>query len=505
MPDLEYKITTTADGTGAKQTAQDIDEINRAARGATPAAADLGKEFDKTGEHMTQFGSKGREIYILFAELNRLIPGLGDSLRSLNAVGLNPVIATLSLVALAFYESKKAITDWNKSLDDSAAAAADPTFLDGINARITVLAQAKTAAEEYAQKEAAVAVGEQTIATALQNQLQYMAAIEQARGQQTQAQKALALAKIGQAETEGNLTPSQAIEQRAGVEKEFAAREFTEKQQAATDKFQTGQLNLFVAKQVQPLLDSVKTAADSRATQAEAKFRQAQEDAKKFEKPEDVKAAMKPLEDAVATAQQRVHEEQINVSRSGLMPEQNARDKAALASAQQQLGNAQKAAEGMQDHIRQLQRESGESAKENLGRLKGTADLADKKAQEGLDAIAKLQSEVEQQGKIISGTGPLSASTQNAQQQTISTTETTGLEKQAREDVEKYHRDIASGNFKDALAVLQDLNNALAGHAEVLQYVQGLGVNVSQLHAAISELKTEMHQTASRGNSYLLQ
>lgn len=103
----------------AQQVAADLERIS-------PATADVGKETAKTSEEGFKWTGRMREQRILFSELNRLVPGLGESLRGLATMGFNPLIGVALLVGSAIYYAKKELADYNKELDaigtDAAAA-----------------------------------------------------------------------------------------------------------------------------------------------------------------------------------------------------------------------------------------------------------------------------------------------------------------------------------------------------------------------------------------------
>lgn len=514
MPELQYKITTAAELAGAQAAADALERQIGKAKALQQDYSDLQRQLDtvndslknnvekpldKAGESAFQFSERGREMYRLFAELNRIIPGLGEALMGLNMVGFNPLLATLSLVAFGFYEVKKAVDDWNKSEDDAAKAAANPDFLAGIQAKIEVLNSAKTAAAEYAQKEQEVLNKEKDITTALTEQLQIMAALEQARGAESAAQKALALAKVDKLETEGQITPSQAIQERTNVESYYEAQDFARKQKAAQDEQAVKESALHDAEKRQEQADKAKQNADAKATTTAADYAEASKVYQaEYNTPEKTHAILAPLE-------QRANETRRLLQRMTGELDYLPPDKQAEALAPYQRG-AQAAQQDLDRANKQIQfytQHGGDVAKQNVDALQALAKAADQNADKIVSEVGALRKDVDEGKARLAGIGPLSASTESARQETIGVQETTALEKQAKGDVEKYQRDIKKGDLQGALNALRDLNDALAGHAEVLQYVIGLGVNVKNLQAIIAQLKREMAQNHAQVRSQL--
>jgi hypothetical protein len=520
MPDLSYKITTEAELAGAQAAADALDRqigkakalkqdyselskqrdvVNQSLRDNVAITDDSTKATDVAAESTFKLSERSREQYRLFAELNRLVPGLGENLRGLAVMGFNPLIGLAMLVGTGFYQAKKALDDWNKSLDESGAAAAKSDFTDGIQARITVLNALIEATQTYADKEAQLALNEQNIAGALDDQLRLLAAIEQARGQQTQAQKALAEAQVTKAEQAGKITPSQAIEQKAEIERQFNLKEYQDKIAAGNDRLAAQQTALATANFFQPVFDNLKKVADANAADAEGKFKAAEDQLKSLKSPAEIAAKLKPLTDALEAAAKEL-EKQKGIAADvavGGSPETIEYQNSVVAAAQASLDAANNALALQKKVIFQATAATSPEARAQLKKIEDDAKEADKKATDNVEEISKLTRQVSALQAEMAATGPIAAGTITTKQATVSTKEETELEKQAKRDIEQYNKFLTSGisspeSLSEALAVLKDLHAALVGHVEVIAYVKTLGVTVQQLLDAQKTLESRL-------------
>ena len=86
---------------------------------------DFTKETDKSAEATQGFNVQGRAQYLLFSEMNRLLPGLGTAMHATFAGPLAPII----LVGVAIAAAKSALSEYNAELDklgeDAAAGHAE--------------------------------------------------------------------------------------------------------------------------------------------------------------------------------------------------------------------------------------------------------------------------------------------------------------------------------------------------------------------------------------------
>ncbi len=90
---------------------------------AKAAAADLekiGETTEETGRSTEEFNVKGRAQFMLFEQINRILPGLGTTMHAAFTGPLGPII----LVGIAIASAKKALDDYNTSLDKLGEEAA---------------------------------------------------------------------------------------------------------------------------------------------------------------------------------------------------------------------------------------------------------------------------------------------------------------------------------------------------------------------------------------------
>lgn len=167
MPeDLQIRITTTADTTGAKQTAAALDDVNQAAQKTAKGTAELGKEADKTSGHFRGLGRAAygfreivggiqynRPIEFLRGLVN-IVLGLGGAFVTTAAVIAGPLVAALLLMKKIANDNEKAMKDlWEnathqtKEYKDGVAAAKEESAKD----LAAMLADVKALSAGYAE------------------------------------------------------------------------------------------------------------------------------------------------------------------------------------------------------------------------------------------------------------------------------------------------------------------------------------------------------------------
>jgi hypothetical protein len=140
MADFQIKIRTTAEGTGAQQTAADLDKLKTGATGATQPIGKLTEETDKAGI------SKGK-LSIAIQKLSHDIPFLG----TLAAAVKHPIIGIAAAVGLVIREILKQIEVQDQLAVQGAAlsAALDPVVIKTFTHK-TEAAAAAIAAQAHA-------------------------------------------------------------------------------------------------------------------------------------------------------------------------------------------------------------------------------------------------------------------------------------------------------------------------------------------------------------------
>jgi hypothetical protein len=495
---LEYKISTPADTSGAQQASDAIADVNKSAKSTAEGTAALSDQNKILGETTLKMSEGQREQYRLFSELDRLLPGLGQAMHGLSILGINPIIGSLTLLGLGFVGVKNAIGEFNKSLDEAGEAAAKSDFIDGINARNNALSAAIVAMQAYADKEAEILSSEQSLAGELQQEIALTAALAGARGQQAEATHTLNEAQIALSVASGKMTPSEGIAARADEAKRYEAEQFANKQKKDADELAAKQTALAAATDRQPALDDAKAQADANALAAKAKFEQAKKDAEALDTPEKRMARLAPLNAAIDAA----HAETDSALESltgdimcGMMPSQIKADRRALEDRQREE-HAATAPRDLELH-RQAQVVSASSpeAAARLQQAEDAAKAADDRATKNAEEIAKLRGEIPQEKATTAATAAPESAAETARQQAIQAKETADLINQGKKDIEDYNRDAAKGDIPGMLAALKDLLAALTGQADV----------ISALHTDIRTVQAKIKDLQSRQQSQLTQ
>lgn len=230
MADGKIQIVIECDSSAAAEQVKNFasgiaDARVNSERGATAAgqlAGETGKLADETkkaGEETKKFTSHGRAQYLLFSQLDRIVPGLG---RMIHAAFAGPIGAAISLAAAvgAVYEKLKA---FNAELDRQGRIARNADFFDAITERQKVLDNAAAAASDYRRALANIAEKENDLTTKLENELKAMQAVAAARQSLAGAEKEKTLAQIKLDEALGKITPGEAERRRAEAEKKSIA------------------------------------------------------------------------------------------------------------------------------------------------------------------------------------------------------------------------------------------------------------------------------------------
>lgn len=250
---------------------------------------DTGKAAEKAGEDIKLMEFKGRELHEALHKINEIAPGLGTALRAV----FNPELLGVTGLILAVETVKGALDSWKKKMDDMAEAGAKADFAAGANALRDAIRDATDAEAEFLRKQTEVLQGEHGITADLANRLGILAAIKAATQERADAEKTLSLAKIQQDEALGRITQSQAIEQKAAIEKAYLNkksqddeaqfwREQNERVNANNDALQKkGQLDHAAAEAADKLAKAQKAQADAKSAPSEEDARKARDEADK--------------------------------------------------------------------------------------------------------------------------------------------------------------------------------------------------------------------------------
>jgi hypothetical protein len=288
--DREYriKVYTEASGSGAQQTAQDLE--------------DVGKAGEQAGEGMKLFETHGREFHRLLHLLDEILPGTGLLLKA----AFNPATLGIGALVLGIEAVKSAIESYNKKLEEAGEAAAKADFASGIEAAIEVYRTAAEEQQKYIDNLHEIERGEHGITSELNNQLQLIAAIAASRQAQAEAEKTLALAKLKEQEVFGQITPSQAIIERGRIEEQYTR----DKRAAEEKKFQDEQTS-----RQQAASDAGNKQAELNKRQAESSEALAKAQAKQKRDIKDAPADedIKKAQDEVDKSQQKLGDMQVEI------------------------------------------------------------------------------------------------------------------------------------------------------------------------------------------------
>ena len=252
MPDndLKIKITTTADTSGAKQTADALKNLTSEAK-SLPPVLDSGT---KSTEKMTV--AKGR-LKEQFRELRHAVPELSSVFAALT----HPMTAVVALFGVAAVAIRKYIAEVNEAAEATA----------GFSAWSRGAIQTARLAREGAREAASFAESLKDTATAADRAKESLARVnteleKQLRNQNElqDAEMALQLEKVKASQDRGELTPTQALEQSVGIRNRFAAEKVQREQQA---KFQAGDVGFARAQQLRGV--AAEAAAATPGAQAE--------------------------------------------------------------------------------------------------------------------------------------------------------------------------------------------------------------------------------------------
>jgi hypothetical protein len=192
------------------------------------ATQKLGEDHQEAAKKVKLFHEEAGEMRKVIGEVTQMSPLLGEALR----IAMNPIGGTVAAAVGLFVLMKEHLAEVNKELDEQAERAADPTFIEGIRARLDVLREASKAAAEYSTHINTLLTGEQGITSELASQLSLQAAITAARQEQTKAELTLEQAKIKAAQARGEISPEVAAARLASANAKAIADEARAKSNA---------------------------------------------------------------------------------------------------------------------------------------------------------------------------------------------------------------------------------------------------------------------------------
>ena len=472
---IQVKITTPADLSGLKNTAQATDELKGGTKNLT---AEVAAAEGAQKEHNLHLENSR----LLFTELNKIVPGLGHTLHAAFSGPLGPVI----ILAGAIEYLTEKIRENDKALDEAGEAAKTGEFAAGIAAAKVTMDEAAKSASDYSIAIGQIAQHEVTIAQALDAQLKLMHAIAAARAAEAKAAEERAKATTERKEKAGEITPEQAVisetaaaikaaKDEAAAKKKTAADELAAKQtafEAAADKQfeldrkrENSQEKFFTEKAHRERLEK-----DWGSPEFEKQKSGAQVELDKLQKEVDADEPYRRAQSAKARGDQDTYNSYVqaysapNITGAPTTAEKlDSIEHLRLQIRTMQMGQAQYA--GTQTPAAQSQFETD----------KKNAEEADKKARENTAEVDRLRRELEEAKHTSAATEPINEQALADRIATILEQAVAKLYSQPRGSEVETGVHIADtvergGKVNDAQgAFLMALDVALGGHAKTLK------------------------------------
>ena len=342
--------------------------------------------------------------------------------------------------------------------------------------------------------------GEHNVAEELTKQLGLDQAIERARAGLVSAQKGLDIARVQEGENSGQLSPQNAAEARATIERNYNLQ-IQRDHEAAQNKEMLDKQNA--------LIDATNQQANLEATQRQAATAQFVDAAHREQLKSDFGNTEKFLGDQ-QSAQKELDaaNEELRIAKRNSFGVRGTKDSSADAewsAAEMDIALA----EAKMNSLRAggAQYESTQTP-ESLGAaavLKEQSDRATAAASKNAEAIGTLTAEIAQLGAVIAGTRPIEQAAVGVRNQTIDTTEKTHTEDRIKRDMDTINsfektKGASPETITRAATAIRDLNETLAGHADFIRFAATLGMNVVALRAAQNELAQAVSQLRSQAS-----
>jgi len=448
---------------------------------------DLGAGTGKAAEKTRLFSSEGREMHRVIGELNRISPMLGEALR----IALHPVGGSIAAAIGMFVMFKREIDETNKKLDELGAAAAQPDFLAGIQAKLDILRNAAGAAEAYANKLADIKRGEHGVTEELKNQLDLDKAIEQARAALVSAQKGLDIAKIQAAEAAHQISPEKAAEARAIIEKKYL-----QQQQADHEAAQDNELKR--------KLEALSKAA---AQQSELEAKQdAAADAESKEKGRRVRDEKDFGDEAYNKKLEELKKEiSLNADLTQTPGAIQLREEGITPAGTIELEKSQAALKQLEEGRSRFLTEKTDT--KTVPDLESANTIATALATANAKAFADLTEQVKQHGAVIAATRPIERQTTGVKVETQGVTERERVAKQVETDVGEA-ASFMTGSGAQTPEKLIALKRALQNIKDADETYQDVVIAVLEEHALsrkqlAEELKVVNQALAGQANHAL--
>ena len=446
----------------------------------------LGQGQKEVGEKTEEGSSHARAQFLLLSEMNKVVPELGHMLHAAFAGPIGPLIILTAAIGSA-YDSVK---EFNKTLDEAATRGANADFLGSLIDRMGEFASAAADAQGFADSLAHIATNADTLNGKLTENLRLMQAIERALAAQTSAQKALDIAKIQEDEAAHRLTPEQAAQKRADLEKKYIQQEQHDHEQSQDAEMAAKADTLKKTQQNQAKLE-----ADAQAAQAKVEAEKQHSALVKIDPAEQLKK-IKEAQDHLRVldeAQSRVDAGKGSAADYGTIaaaPVARERINAYIAKLEAQLSqyNADVAAAP--------QRKADEDA---------AAD-AKKKAEENKTEIINLTKELEELRKVIAATRSIEESTAGTRAATVDTQERTRITQDFERDFKTLEEFKRAKNPSAVLlervrAAIADMLAILHDHTDIISALPDHAAAIADLQRATATIQAQLGGNRNTGTS----
>jgi hypothetical protein len=455
-------------------------------------AAATAEETAATGMNATSM----REVLTIIRELEagRLtrVPGsLSILLQQFAGIGpmLQAGMIAGSAAAFILFDVVKGIhQEWVKIGEEIAKAgerAAVPEFIQSIEKQRDAIAGAAADMQGFVDALAAAAEKETNLNAQLQQELGLLQAIERARAALTSAQKELDIARIQREESTGQITPEQAAEARAEIEKKSIAQAQQDRERAQDEDLNSRQVALKAAQDQQAGLNAQFAAASAKVQADKAHVDHVTVDPKALieeiqaqeQKVSRLQGLMKGEGSGFGgSLTQDELAEMVAARNTNLLPREESR----LAMLEKQFQQFQ----STQSPEAAAQRKSDEDA----------ANKAKQQAEDNAKLIGDLTKQVTDLKAEISKVRPVEEQTAATKAATVDEQEGGRIAQQFQSDakvISEFDRSKLPSPelISRAAQAIQDMQGILKDHADLLKNIANLGPILSDLKSAIARAK----------------
>jgi hypothetical protein len=478
MPDadstLEILIKMVADTTGYTMTQTEAAKLQTVIKETNEVSVRANKE-DLEGTRKL-LGSKFELRHIVAGLAGQDVPQLAWALSSLAYGGAG--LASIFLLVGGFQALREHIKSAEKATSDFMAAAAKGDAAAGAQAVADATRDAASEEEDYLTSLQEILRGQQGVTTELENQLQLTAAIQAAKQSAMDADRTLALAKISQEQALGHITESEAITEKAQVEKQYLQDKARMEEELFQRQQKQRQSAIDEAARDKPGLEKARNEAKGALDNAKEK----QAWASHGPSVEDVRKAQAEAEDAnLEEKKRRLHDPTYAEIQKG--DKQRAVNEAETKVARAKL-------------LDEMYLKARQADSVDLKKLEDDLAAKEKAAKDNATALAKAQDEMANANRVHSNpeVGRDKQETEAASEETVDTNMRAQLFKHAQEIERRMHEGHSGGlstqDAKELLDYLKIVSQMPGAVKEGMLNALGGFVTKEELQREIDNLRT---------------